>query len=40
VNEHAEAIGVAIIVNGGPATLYGAYAYAAFCEFAEGPAET
>ena len=39
-NEHAEAIGVAIIVNGGPATLYGAYAYAAFCEFAEGPAET
>ena len=40
VNEHAEAIGVAIIMNGGPATIYGARAYAAFCEFAEGPAAT
>jgi hypothetical protein len=40
MSEHAAAIGVAIIVNGGPATLYGARAYAAFCEFAEGSAAT
>ncbi len=38
--EAAEAIGVAILMNGGPATIYGARAYAAFCEFAEGPAAT
>lgn len=37
--EAAEAIGVAILMNGGPATIYGARAYAAFTEFAgEGPA--
>ena len=36
--EAAEAIGVAILMHGGPATVYGARAYAAFCEFAEsGP---
>jgi len=32
--EAAEAIGVAILMHGGPATIYGARAYAAFCEFA------
>ena len=32
--EAAEAIGVAIMMHGGPATIYGARAYAAFCEFA------
>ena len=32
--EAAEAIGVAMLMNGGPATIYGARAYAAFCEFA------
>ena len=31
--EAAEAIGVAIIMHGGPATIYGARAYQAFCEF-------
>ncbi len=31
--EAAEAIGVAILMNGGPATIYGPRAYAAFCEF-------
>ena len=31
----AEAIGVAIFMNGGPATVYGARAYEAFCEFAD-----
>jgi AhpD family alkylhydroperoxidase len=31
----AEAIGVAIFMNGGPATVYGARAYDAFCEFAD-----
>ncbi len=37
--EAAEAIGVAILMNGGPATIYGARAYAAFTEFADdGPA--
>lgn len=34
--EAAEAIGVAVLMHGGPATVYGARAYAAFCEFA-GP---
>ncbi len=33
--EAAEMIGVAIMMNGGPATVYGARAYAAFCEFAD-----
>ena len=32
--EAAEAIGVAILMQGGPATVYGARAYTAFCEFA------
>ena len=31
--EAAEAIGVTFLMNGGPATVYGARAYAAFCEF-------
>lgn len=31
----AEAIGVAIMMHGGPATVYGARAYEAFCEFAD-----
>lgn len=35
--EAAEAIGVAFLMNGGPATIYGPRAYAAFEEFA--PAE-
>ncbi len=34
VKEAAEAIGVAIMMNGGPATIYGARAYTAFTEFA------
>lgn len=43
--EAAEAIGVSILMHGGPATIYGARAYAAFCEFADkasdtGPAST
>ncbi len=40
--EAAEAIGVAIMMHGGPATIYGARAYQAFCEFADaaGPAGT
>jgi AhpD family alkylhydroperoxidase len=33
--EAAEAIGVSILMQGGPATVYGARAYAAFCEFAD-----
>ena len=33
--EAAEAIGVAILMHGGPATVYGARAYEAFCEFAD-----
>jgi len=33
--EAAEAIGVAILMQGGPATVYGARAYTAFCEFAD-----
>ena len=31
----AEAIGVAVLMAGGPATVYGPRAYAAFCEFAD-----
>jgi AhpD family alkylhydroperoxidase len=31
--EAAEAIGVAFLMNGGPATVYGARAFAAFVEF-------
>lgn len=38
--EAAEAIGVAIFMNGGPATVYGARAYTAFCEFADAAAAT
>ena len=30
----AEAIGVTFLMHGGPATIYGARAYNAFCEFA------
>lgn len=33
--EAAEAIGVAFLMHGGPATVHGARAYEAFCEFAE-----
>ena len=33
--EAAEAIGVTFLMKGGPATIYGPRAYAAFCEFAE-----
>jgi AhpD family alkylhydroperoxidase len=36
--EVAEAIGVAVLMNGGPATVYGPRAFAAFQEFAS-PAE-
>ncbi len=35
--EAAEAIGVAMLMNGGPATIYGPRAYAAFCEFTPEP---
>lgn len=35
--EVAEAIGVAIVMNGGPATVYGPRALEAFREFAEPP---
>lgn len=31
----AEAIGVAFLMNGGPATIHGARAYRTFCEFAD-----
>ncbi|MBO0845093.1 MAG: carboxymuconolactone decarboxylase family protein [Nocardioides sp.] len=31
----AEAIGVTFLMHGGPATIHGARAYDAFCEFAE-----
>ena len=34
-DEAAEAIGVAIMMHGGPATVYGARAFTAFCEFAD-----
>jgi AhpD family alkylhydroperoxidase len=37
--EAAEAIGVTFLMHGGPATIYGARAYDAFCEFAEGPTD-
>lgn len=33
--EAAEAIGVTFLMHGGPATVHGARAYAAFCEFAD-----
>ena len=33
--EVAEAIGVAIMLNGGPGTVYGPRAFDAFCEFAD-----
>lgn len=33
--EAADAIGVAILMHGGPGTVYGARAFAAFCEFAD-----
>jgi len=33
--EAAEAIGVAIMLSGGPGTVYGPRAFDAFCEFAE-----
>jgi len=36
--EAAEAIGVSIVMHGGPATIYGARAYDAFCEFADADA--
>lgn len=34
----AEAIGVTFLMHGGPATIYGARAYEAFCEFADAQA--
>ncbi|WP_347355144.1 carboxymuconolactone decarboxylase family protein [Intrasporangium sp.] len=34
--EAAEAIGVTFLMQGGPATIHGARAYDAFCEFADG----
>lgn len=36
--EVAEAIGVAVLMNGGPSTVYGPRAYTAFCEFSPEPA--
>jgi AhpD family alkylhydroperoxidase len=36
--EVAETMGVAILMNGGPGTVWAPRAYAAFAEFAEGPA--
>jgi AhpD family alkylhydroperoxidase len=36
--EAAEAIGVAILMHGGPARNHGARAYEAFCAFADSPA--
>jgi AhpD family alkylhydroperoxidase len=38
--EAAEAIGVSILMHGGPATIYGARAYDAICEFADANADT
>lgn len=38
--EAAEAIGVTFLMHGGPATVYGPRAYAAFCEYAEAAAAT
>ncbi len=40
LEEAAEAIGVTILMNGGPATIYGPRAYAAFAEFHEANATT
>ena len=37
--EAAEAIGVSILMHGGPATIHGARAYTAFCEFADAVSE-
>jgi AhpD family alkylhydroperoxidase len=34
-DEVAEALGVAMLLNGGPGTVYGPRAYDAFCEFAD-----
>ncbi|MDN5796208.1 MAG: carboxymuconolactone decarboxylase family protein [Intrasporangium sp.] len=34
--EAAEALGVTFLMQGGPATIHGARAYDAFCEFADG----
>jgi AhpD family alkylhydroperoxidase len=34
-DEAAEALGVAMLLNGGPGTVYGPRAYDAFCEFAD-----
>jgi len=36
--EAAEAIGVAFLMKGGPASIYGPRAYDAFCEFADAAA--
>lgn len=36
--EAAEAIGVTFLMKGGPASIYGPRAYAAFCEFADARA--
>jgi AhpD family alkylhydroperoxidase len=33
--EAAEALGVAVMLNGGPGTVYGPRAFDAFCEFAD-----
>jgi AhpD family alkylhydroperoxidase len=38
--EAAEALGVSIMMHGGPATICGARAYEAFCEFADAGSET
>jgi AhpD family alkylhydroperoxidase len=38
--EAAEAIGVTFLMHGGPATIYGARAYDAFCEFADAQTDT
>ncbi len=38
--EAADAIGVAIMMHGGPGTVYGARAFAAFCEFADAAEAT
>jgi AhpD family alkylhydroperoxidase len=35
--EVAETMGVAILMNGGPGTVWGPRGYAAFAEFADGP---
>jgi len=37
--EAAEAIGVTFLMRGGPATIYGARAYDAFCEFTDAQAD-